>query len=45
MVEVMSVREVVMSGVGVIVRVRTFFSKITESIKCQPLYRLVGVFC
>ena len=36
-VEVMSVREVAMSGVGVIVRVRTFFSEITESIKRQPL--------
>jgi hypothetical protein len=44
-VEVVSVCEVAMSGVGVIARVGTSFSEITESIKHQPLYRLVGVVC
>jgi hypothetical protein len=39
---VMSVREVTKSGGGVTVRVRATLAEITESIKRQPLYRLVG---
>ena len=41
-VEVTSVCEVAASGVGVIAGVGTSFSEITESIKRQPLYCLVG---
>jgi hypothetical protein len=44
-VEIMGVREVAISRVGVIARVGTSFSEITESKKRQPLYRLVQRLC